>query len=69
LASSACFSGFVLAALALQFLLGAADVLLLAPTWMQVVHLLGADIYWIALVVLAARSLWPPQRTPAPISR
>jgi cytochrome c oxidase assembly protein subunit 15 len=62
-------SGFVLAALALQFLLGAADVLLLAPTWMQVVHLLGADIYWIALVVLAARSLWPPQRTPAPISR
>src|SRR6202035_4109600 len=51
----------VLGSLALQFLLGAADVLLLAPTWMQVLHLLGADLYWIALVVLAARSLWPAQ--------
>jgi cytochrome c oxidase assembly protein subunit 15 len=59
-------SGFVLASLALQFALGAADVLLLAPTWMQVVHLLGADIYWVALVILAARSLWPPRHTPAP---
>jgi len=56
-------SGLVLASMALQFLLGAADVLLLAPTWMQVLHLLGADVYWIALVILAARSLWPPQPT------
>jgi heme a synthase len=42
-----------------QMVLGAADILLLAPTWMQVVHLLGADIYWIALVGLAADLLWP----------
>jgi heme a synthase len=42
-----------------QIVLGVADVLLLAPTWMQVVHLLGADIYWIALVGLAAELLWP----------
>jgi heme a synthase len=62
-------SGFVLASLALQFILGAADVLLLAPTWMQVVHLLGADIYWVALVILTAKYLWPPQPTPAPIYR
>jgi cytochrome c oxidase assembly protein subunit 15 len=62
-------SGFVLASLALQFVLGVADILLLAPTWMQVVHLLGADIYWVALVILAARSLWPPRQTPAPIYR
>ena len=62
-------SGFVLASLALQFILGAADVLLLAPTWMQVVHLLGADIYWVALVIRAAKYLWPPQPTPAPIYR
>jgi cytochrome c oxidase assembly protein subunit 15 len=34
-------------------------VLLLAPTWLQVVHLLGADLYWVALVVLAGRVLWP----------
>jgi cytochrome c oxidase assembly protein subunit 15 len=26
---------------------------------MQVVHLLGADLYWIALVQLAAETLWP----------
>lgn len=42
---------WVLALIAVQFVLGAADVLLLAPVWMQVLHLLGADLYWIALVV------------------
>ena len=49
----------VLALAALQFVLGGADVLLLAPTWMQVLHLLGADLYWIALILLAAETLWP----------
>jgi cytochrome c oxidase assembly protein subunit 15 len=49
----------VLALLALQFVLGVSDVLLLAPTWMQIVHLLGADIFWLALVVAAARTVWP----------
>ena len=47
--------------LALQFLLGVMDVLLLAPTWMQVLHLLGADLYWVALVCLAAEALWGRQ--------
>ena len=41
--------------LALQFGLGLVDVALLAPVWMQVVHLLGADLLWIALTVHAAR--------------
>ena len=41
--------------LVLQYGLGVADVVLLAPLWMQIVHLLGADLLWIALVVLAAR--------------
>ena len=45
----------VLSLLALQFGLGIADVTLLAPVWMQILHLLGADLLWIALVVLAAR--------------
>jgi cytochrome c oxidase assembly protein subunit 15 len=45
--------------LGLQFVLGIADVLLLAPQWMQILHLLGADIFWIALVILAAESLQP----------
>jgi cytochrome c oxidase assembly protein subunit 15 len=26
---------------------------------MQILHLLGADFYWIALVVLAAVVIWP----------
>jgi cytochrome c oxidase assembly protein subunit 15 len=49
----------VLGLVLLQFVLGISDVLLLAPTWMQVLHLLGADLYWVMLVVLAAESLWP----------
>ncbi len=48
----------VVALLSGQFVLGGLDVLLLAPTWMQVVHLLGADLYWVALVVLAGRVVW-----------
>ena len=42
-----------------QIVLGVADVLLLAPVWMQVLHLLGADLFWIALVMLAASVVWP----------
>ena len=49
----------VAAMLALQFVLGIGDVLLLAPIWMQVLHLLSADIYWIALVLLASDHFWP----------
>jgi cytochrome c oxidase assembly protein subunit 15 len=52
--------------LALQFFLGAADVFLVAPTWMQVLHLLGADLYWVALVLLAAEIIWP-QAAPAQV--
>jgi cytochrome c oxidase assembly protein subunit 15 len=48
-------SALVVGLLALQYVLGAADVWLLAPVWMQVVHLLGADAVWSALVVLTAR--------------
>jgi cytochrome c oxidase assembly protein subunit 15 len=44
-----------------QLLLGVVDVLLLAPTWMQIVHLLGADIYWIALVAICVTILAPGQ--------
>ncbi len=47
----------VLAVVSLQLLAGLANVILLAPVWMQLVHLLLADLLWIALVLLAARSL------------
>jgi len=53
------FARMVLGLLMLQFALGVADVLLLAPAWMQLAHLLGADLYWVALVLLAADIVWP----------
>jgi len=40
-----------------QLLAGALNVYLLAPIWMQLVHLLLADAVWIALVLLAAAAL------------
>ncbi len=46
---------FVVGMLVFQMVLGGADVLLLAPTWLQITHLLGADVLWIAAVVLSAR--------------
>jgi cytochrome c oxidase assembly protein subunit 15 len=50
----------VLLLLVLQIALGIADVALLAPVPLQIAHLLGADLLWIALVVLAARTCIPP---------
>jgi cytochrome c oxidase assembly protein subunit 15 len=55
-------SNLILALLAIQFVLGIGDVILLAPTWMQILHLLGADLYWVALVVLSASVLWPARQ-------
>lgn len=54
----------VVGLLALQFVLGVADVLLLAPAWMQLLHLLGADLYWVALVVLVGKVVWPDSTQP-----
>jgi cytochrome c oxidase assembly protein subunit 15 len=51
--------------IAAQFILGIADVLLLAPTWMQVLHLLGADLYWIALTAACTTVLTSPRFTAA----
>jgi cytochrome c oxidase assembly protein subunit 15 len=47
----------LLVLLGVQLLAGALNVVLLAPVWMQLVHLALADLTWIALVVLAARTL------------
>jgi heme A synthase len=40
-----------------QLVLGAINVALLAPVWMQLVHLLMADMVWIAFVLLSASAL------------
>jgi len=55
-------SALVLVLLAAQYLLGVLDVVLLAPVWLQIVHLLGADLLWSALVVLAARVALEPMK-------
>ena len=50
--------GLAVAALVLtQLLAGVVNLVLLAPTWMQLVHLLLADLLWLALVGLAATTL------------
>ncbi len=40
-----------------QILAGAVNVLLLAPVWLQIVHLLLADLLWIAFLRLGATAL------------
>jgi cytochrome c oxidase assembly protein subunit 15 len=42
---------------ALQLVIGAVNVILLAPVWMQMAHLLVADLLWIAFVLLGATVL------------
>jgi cytochrome c oxidase assembly protein subunit 15 len=41
----------------LQLAVGLANVALLAPVWMQLVHLLLADVVWIAFVLMSVRAL------------
>jgi heme A synthase len=45
--------GRILVALVfLQLAAGALNIVLLAPVWMQILHLLLADLLWVALVVM-----------------
>jgi heme A synthase len=47
---------------AIQLLAGAVNLILLAPVWMQLLHLLVADLLWIAFVLLGAAALAVPAR-------
>jgi heme a synthase len=49
-------ASWVLIVALVQLCAGAMNVLLLAPAWMQITHLLVADSLWIALVLLAVES-------------
>jgi heme A synthase len=60
--AAAAATGLVL----LQLFIGLVNVLLLAPVWMQLVHLLAADLLWIAFVLMAVRALTPPPVARAP---
>lgn len=53
----------LVALFALQIGLGFLNLYLLAPVWMQLVHLFVADLVWIALVLLCAAAL---AEAPAP---
>lgn len=61
----------VTALVLIQWTAGFINVILLAPVWAQLVHLLLADLVWIALVLLGAAALSAPQPAltsdPAPI--
>jgi heme A synthase len=48
-----------------QVAAGVTNLALLAPVWMQIVHLLLADVVWIALVTVAAEALLASE--PAPL--
>jgi heme A synthase len=59
------YASCLLALVAIQVGAGALNVLLLAPVWMQMVHLLVADLVWISLVLLAASILQKLPQTDA----
>jgi heme a synthase len=42
-----------------QVLIGVANILLKAPGWMQILHLLFANLVWLALCYLIASRAWP----------
>ena len=50
----------LIALLVMQYGLGLGDLLLLTPLSMQILHLLGADLVWIALVIVVARQCVRP---------
>jgi heme a synthase len=56
-ATSRLLGRWVAALAALQLIAGAANVALLAPVWMQLLHLLVADLLWILFVMLGASVL------------
>jgi len=47
----------VVALVAVQFAAGLLNAALLAPVWLQIVHLLLADLLWLALVLLSAATI------------
>ena len=54
------FTRWLAVAFIAQLLLGALNVALQAPIWLQLVHLLNADLIWMAFVLLTAAALGQP---------
>lgn len=53
--------------LVIQILGGVINVLLAAPVWMQLVHLLLADLAWISLIILGIESLSTADDSPSAV--
>jgi cytochrome c oxidase assembly protein subunit 15 len=52
-----------------QIALGALNVLLMAPIWLQTTHLLVAEVFWILIVLASADLLFAEQHFSAPLVR
>ena len=53
-------AGMLVGLFLLQLAAGTVNVLLMAPLWMQLVHLLLADLVWLTLVLLGSAALAEP---------
>jgi heme A synthase len=60
------FSRAITILVVIQLIAGFVNVLLSVPVWMQLVHLLLADLLWIAAVLLGAAALSRPAPAPQP---
>ncbi len=61
-------SRVVVAVVVVQIAVGFLNVVLLTPTWMTLIHLLLADLLWIAWVWLTAASLQPEPAFAPPVA-
>ncbi|MGC1416946.1 MAG: COX15/CtaA family protein [Candidatus Acidiferrum sp.] len=52
-----------------QIALGAMNVILLAPVWLQMTHLLVAEMFWVLLVLASADQVLATHRSGLPLSR
>lgn len=48
---------FILIVYVIQFGMGALNAILLAPIWLQLVHLLGAHLLWLGMILLTTTAL------------
>ncbi|MGH9340259.1 MAG: COX15/CtaA family protein [Acidobacteriota bacterium] len=63
------FSHLVALLVVIQIIVGSINIALLAPVWIQLLHLLLADLLWISVVLLAAAALAKQVRASSLITR
>ena len=56
-------------ALTAQIAIGTMNVMLLTPVWLQMTHLLVAEIFWMLLVLASADQLFAARHSGLPLSR